>query len=97
MRFKADLDGTITAVRFYKGTTNTGTHIGNLWSANGTLLARGTFSGETASGWQQLNFATPVDITAGTTYVASYYAPSGHYAVVARATSTCRARSAATR
>ena len=81
VRFKADLDGTITAVRFYKGTSNTGTHIGNLWSANGTLLARGTFSGETASGWQQLTFSTPVDITAGTTYVASYYAPKGHYSV----------------
>ena len=32
-------------------------------------------------GWQQLNFTTPVDITAGTTYVASYYAPRGHYSV----------------
>ena len=32
-----------------------------------------------ASGWQQLTFTTPVDITAGTTYVASYYAPRGHY------------------
>ena len=79
VRFKADLDGTITGVRFYKATGNTGTHIGNLWSSNGTLLARGTFSGETASGWQQVNFSTPVDVTAGTTYVASYYAPSGHY------------------
>ena len=79
VRFKADLDGTITGVRFYKATANTGTHIGNLWSSNGTLLARGTFAGESASGWQQLTFSTPVDITAGTTYVASYYAPRGHY------------------
>ena len=54
-------------------------HIGNLWSANGTLLATGTFSGESATGWQQLTFTTPVDITAGTTYVASYFAPRGHY------------------
>ena len=79
VRFKADLDGTITGVRFYKATANTGTHIGNLWAANGTLLARGTFAGETASGWQQLTFSTPVDVSAGTTYVASYYAPRGHY------------------
>jgi hypothetical protein len=79
VRFKADLDGTITGVRFYKATANIGTHIGNLWSTNGTLLARGTFAGESASGWQQLTFSTPVDITAGTTYVASYYAPRGHY------------------
>jgi Domain of unknown function (DUF4082)/Concanavalin A-like lectin/glucanases superfamily/Fibronectin type III domain/Viral BACON domain/Bacterial Ig domain len=79
VRFKADLDGTVTGVRFYKAAANTGTHIGNLWSSNGTLLARATFSGETASGWQQVSFSTPVDITAGTTYVASYYAPRGHY------------------
>ena len=79
VRFKADLDGAVTGVRFYKATANTGSHVGNLWSANGTLLASGTFSGESASGWQQLTFSTPVDITAGTTYVASYFAPRGHY------------------
>jgi hypothetical protein len=42
-------------------------------------LATATFSGETASGWQQVNFSSPVAVTAGTTYVASYYAPVGHY------------------
>jgi hypothetical protein len=81
VRFKSDLDGTVTGVRFYKATANTGSHVGNLWTAGGTRLATGTFSGESASGWQQLNFTTPVDITAGTTYVASYYAPRGHYSV----------------
>ena len=40
VRFKADLDGTVTGVRFYKATANTGTHVGNLWTANGTLLAQ---------------------------------------------------------
>jgi hypothetical protein len=81
VRFKSDLDGAITGIRFYKAAANTGTHAGNLWTANGTLLARGTFANETASGWQQMTFATPVDIQAGTTYVASYYAPRGHYSV----------------
>src|SRR4051812_16709882 len=52
VKFKADLDGQITGVRFYKATANSGTHIGNLWTAGGTLLASGTFSAETASGWQ---------------------------------------------
>jgi hypothetical protein len=79
VRFKADIDGTITGVRFYKASANTGTHIGNLWTSSGTLLARATFSGESGSGWQQVTFPTPVDISAGTTYVASYYAPRGHY------------------
>ena len=31
-------------------------------------------------GWQQVLFSSPVAITAGVTYVASYYSPSGDYA-----------------
>src|SRR5262249_52373751 len=31
-------------------------------------------------GWQQVNFATPVNITANTTYVASYHTTTGYYA-----------------
>ena len=47
-----------------RATGNTGTHVGNLWSASGALLARATFSAETASGWQQVNFASPVPVNA---------------------------------
>jgi hypothetical protein len=50
-----------------------------MWTSTGTLLATATFTGETASGWQQVNFATPVSITANTVYVASYHANNGHY------------------
>jgi hypothetical protein len=71
--------GFITGVRYYKGPGNTGTHVGHLWSSSGQLLATATFTGETASGWQQVSFATPVAIAANTTYVASYYAPIGRY------------------
>jgi N,N-dimethylformamidase beta subunit-like, C-terminal/Domain of unknown function (DUF4082)/Bacterial Ig-like domain/Bacterial Ig domain len=71
--------GYITGIRFYKAPANTGTHIGTLWSSTGTQLAAGTFTNETASGWQQLNFAQPVPVKANTTYVASYFAPNGHY------------------
>jgi hypothetical protein len=39
-----------------------------------------TFTNETASGWQQATFATPVAITANTTYVASYHTNVGNYA-----------------
>ncbi|MCZ9338840.1 DUF4082 domain-containing protein, partial [Streptomyces sp. TRM76130] len=74
-------DGWITGVTFYKGAGNTGTHTGSLWSDDGTLLASGTFTGETESGWQTLVFATPVKVTASTAYVASYHAPNGRYAV----------------
>ncbi|MFC7381539.1 DUF4082 domain-containing protein [Sphaerisporangium rhizosphaerae] len=79
VKFQPTSNGTIRGVRFYKGSTNTGTHVGGLWTTGGTLLASATFSGETASGWQQVNFSTPVAVTAGTTYIASYFAPSGHF------------------
>jgi Domain of unknown function (DUF4082)/Bacterial Ig domain len=80
VKLKADAAGTISGIRFYKGSGNTGTHTGHLWTAGGTLLGSVTFSGETASGWQQATFATPITISAGTVYIASYHAPSGHYA-----------------
>ena len=83
VQFKAASSGTITGVRFYKESDNTGTHVGSLWSSTGSLLASGTFSNETASGWQELDFSTPVAVTAGTTYVASYFTTSGHYAATA--------------
>ncbi len=81
VRFIADASGYIYGLRFYKSAANTGTHVGSLWTSGGQLLATATFTGETASGWQQVNFATPVAVQAGTTYVASYHANSGHYSV----------------
>jgi hypothetical protein len=80
VQFQASSDGTITGIRFYKEADNTGAHTGSLWTANGTLLATGTFTNESASGWQELDFSSPVPVTAGTTYVASYHTSTGHYA-----------------
>jgi Domain of unknown function (DUF4082)/Bacterial Ig-like domain/Bacterial Ig domain/Purple acid Phosphatase, N-terminal domain len=80
VKFRPNVDGRITGLRFYKGTTNTGTHVGHLWSRTGTMLAEATFTGETARGWQQVSLSSPVNVTAGTTYVASYHAPVGQYA-----------------
>src|SRR5262249_14317069 len=81
VRFRSDVNGFISGIRFYKSAANTGAHVGNLWKTDGTLLSSATFANETASGWQQVSFPTPVAISAGTTYVASYFAPNGHYAV----------------
>ncbi|MDO3416879.1 DUF4082 domain-containing protein, partial [Hymenobacter sp. BT770] len=81
VKFRSTVAGQITGVRFYKGTTNTGTHTGSLWSSAGVLLATATFTNETASGWQEVLFSSPVTIVANTTYIASYHAPVGNYAV----------------
>ncbi|HMC80127.1 MAG TPA: DUF4082 domain-containing protein, partial [Acidimicrobiia bacterium] len=79
VKFTAEVSGFVTGVRFYKDAGMTGaTRTAHLWSADGTLLAQAPFV-ETASGWQQVNFAAPVAVTANTTYLASYYAPDGQY------------------
>ena len=78
VRFRSDVAGYITGIRFYKWSFSTGTHSGHLWTNTGTLLASVTFTGETASGWQTAYFATPVAIAANTTYVASYFTTTGY-------------------
>jgi hypothetical protein len=80
LKFYSDVPGSVTGVRFYKASRNTGTHTGTLWAGTGAKLASVTFSGETASGWQQAKFSSPVTISANTTYVISYTAPYGAHA-----------------
>lgn len=82
VKFRSSVAGWVTGVRFFKGPGNTGTHTGSLWSTSGTRLATATFTNETSSGWQRVTFPQPVQITAGTTYIASYFAPNGRYAAV---------------
>jgi methionine-rich copper-binding protein CopC len=81
VKFRTTQAGTITKIRFYKGAGNSGTHVGSLWTRAGTKLASVTFTGESSSGWQEATLANPVAVAANTTYVASYYAPAGHYSV----------------
>jgi len=80
VKFQSTTAGTISGIRYYKSSDNTGSHSGTLWSADGTKLASASFSNETDSGWQQVNFSSPITITPHTTYVASYHTNSGHYA-----------------
>jgi len=82
--------GSVTAIRFYKGSGNTGTHVGSLWSATGQRLATVTFTGETASGWQRAALSDPVALSPGSTYVVSYLAPAGRYAIEAGYFATAR-------
>lgn len=79
MNFVVEADGFINGIYFYKHANNTGTHTVNLWSNAGTKLAEKVVSGETSSGWQYQAFDTPVAVTAGSTYMASYVCPNGHY------------------
>ena len=83
VKFRSAVSGFVTGIRFYKSPRNTGIHVGSLWSAEGTWLASVTFTEESASGWQTAMLASPVAITANTTYVASYHSHTGHYAFTA--------------
>jgi hypothetical protein len=80
VQFTSDVPGNVTAIRFYKSAANTGTHTGSLWSSTGALIASVTFTNETASGWQQMSFSSPVSIQANTTYIASYHTNVSHFA-----------------
>jgi lysophospholipase L1-like esterase/fibronectin type 3 domain-containing protein len=94
VKFRTEKDGFITAVRFYKGPDNAGPHEARLWKAisdsstltdssttmTGEMLANGTVTNETSSGWQEVVFATPVPVQANALYFATYYAPFGRYA-----------------
>ncbi len=82
VKFIASADGRITGLTYYRSAQDTGTHVGSLWTASGQLLAQATFIDETASGWQTVSFAQPVNVTAGVTYVASYHS-NGFYAASA--------------
>jgi Domain of unknown function (DUF4082)/Abnormal spindle-like microcephaly-assoc'd, ASPM-SPD-2-Hydin len=79
VKFKADTSGFVTGLRFYKAKTNIGTHVGHIWSSTGVLLGSATFTNETQAGWQQVAFSAPIAVSANTVYVASYFAPAGHY------------------
>ena len=71
MKFVLARSGKITAIRYWKAPSDSGTHVGRIWSATGTLLASTTFTGETSSGWQQQQLASPLAVQANTTYVVS--------------------------
>ncbi len=81
VKFRSDVAGSITGIRFFKWSRESGTHTGSLWTSTGLLLATGTFTNETGSGWQTLTFSSPVSITANTTYVASYHTPAAMAAI----------------
>jgi len=80
MTFSSLESGYVNGVEFWKGTSNTGVHTGELWDSTGHLLATAAFTNETSSGWQEVNFATPVHINANTTYIISYHTTSDYYA-----------------
>jgi hypothetical protein len=79
LRFRSDIPGYVKGVRFYKTSGNSGTHTGQLYSFDGTLMASAVFVNETDSGWQTILFSSAIPIQANTTYIAACYSSLGNY------------------
>lgn len=71
LKFATDQPGEITAIRYWKDASETGLHVGHIWSVNGAELASVTFANETASGWQIAYLTTPLPISANVNYTVS--------------------------
>ena len=76
MIFTSSAAGQITGLRYWKSSSDTGTHTGRLWRVSDrALLATVTFSGGSSSGWQTQNLSAPVTIAAGTQYLVTVSTP----------------------
>ena len=73
VKFQSSVAGQITALKFYRSPSDTSSDLLDLWSSTGVNLASVPFTNTTASGWQTVSLATPVTISANTTYVVSYH------------------------
>jgi len=71
VKLQVDSPEQLTSVRFYKAVGETGNHTATIWTANGLALGSVTFASETASGWQQQELTTPLQLQPNTTYVVS--------------------------
>jgi hypothetical protein len=81
IKFWSSQSGTVSAIRFYRGTTSPLGYVARLYSASGSVLGSVTMTTESGPvpGWQVATFAAPISISPNTTYVAAYYVPSGEY------------------
>ena len=82
VKFWSAQPGTVPGIRFYRGHTNNSGYTVRLYTAAGSLVAQATTAHDTCTVpcWEQVNFATPISISAKTTYVAAYYTSNGYYA-----------------
>lgn len=84
IRFTPRSNGSVNALQYYQGGKTGGVTQATLWAADGTVLARVSFTASTRVGWRTVALDKPVSLTSGRTYVASYNAPSGRYPVTER-------------
>jgi Domain of unknown function (DUF4082) len=83
VKFWSSQTGTIKGIRFYRAAKSASGYIARLYKADATMLASKSVSSEPCSTfpcWEELDFSSPIPISANTTYVAAYFVSGGHYA-----------------
>jgi hypothetical protein len=84
VQFYSTQAGTIKGVRFYRGAkSSSGYSVGIFDDTSGARLAFKSVSTEPCRSvpcWEELDFSTPLTITANKTYIATYFVKGGHYA-----------------
>ncbi len=68
--FTPSVSGTVTAIRFYAASGETGAHTARLWSGSSVIGGPYTVTG-TGPGWITYTLPTPVALTANTAYTVS--------------------------
>jgi hypothetical protein len=81
MKFTSSQAGFLKGMRFYRNGVAGGTYklMIRQYAAPSALLASVTATGVGLSEWQEMNFATPIPIVAGTVYVAMLHSTNGRY------------------
>jgi hypothetical protein len=69
-------------VRYYRDANMTASRVGALYNSpagTGSLIESVNFIGDTAIGWQAVNFASPIPLTANTHYLSRIYSSDAFY------------------
>jgi hypothetical protein len=79
LKFWSSQSGRISAIRFYRAAASPTGYVARLYSAGGVVLGSATLTSDSCSVpcWEVASFASPISISANTTYIAAYYSPSG--------------------
>ncbi len=86
VKFRSSENGWISGIRFYKGWENNGTQVYTvrLYDLSGPpytpLAIANTTLGDSEKGWQPVYFSSPIQISANTTYIASFETPNAYVA-----------------
>lgn len=81
LKFSPERSGSVTAVQYFQNRAASGVTSATLWTSSGDKLANVTFPASKREGWRTISLKTPVALTAGSSYVVSYHASNGSYAV----------------